>query len=273
MDYYQYPYAKRLTGTTKIVRTRIIKSSIDGTDWGTKHKMCGFEDQAPIKIKSADATVLGTEKYFFPSTNKNVKGKLQHENGGNHLVLNFSEYKNNLGEIDFVLDTDQNKHNKNCTAIFFKFPAEHYFDDSRADMELQVNCSTMETGVLATRLVVIPVKIAAEGETQSHFFDVLEEQLPQNIDENQLPVDVNVDYFGDFMDPLSVFDGIYFYETYLNFPECDSMAYYFYINRSLIIKKELRDRLFKCLNSSKRAEDGNARDATPEPGVFLYKYQ
>lgn len=273
MDYYHYPYVKRLTGTTKIVTLITIKLLIDGTDWAEKFKFCGFEDQAPIKIQSNEASVLEADKYFFPLTNKNVTGKLQHERGGNHLVLNFSEHENNIGEIDFVLDSDQTRHTKNCTAIYFKFPAEHYFDDSRADMELQVNCSTWENGVPADKLVIIPVKIAAEGETQSHFFDVLAEQLPKDIDEKQLPADVQVDYFGDFMDPFSVIDGIYFYETYINFPECDSNAVYFYINRSLVINQELRDRLFKCLDSSKRADDGNARDATSETSVFFYKYQ
>lgn len=274
MDYYHYPYPKRLTGTTKIVISIAINLRIDGTDWPTKFKFCGFDDQAPVKMNSEEAEVVDADKYFFPLTNKNVKGKLQHERGGNHLVLNFSEYNNNIGEIDFILGTDQTRHTKNCTAIYFKFPAEHYFDDSRADMELQVNCSTWENGVAADKLVIIPVKIAAEGETQSHFFDVLAKELPENLDEKQLPADVTVDYFGDFMDPFSIIDGIYFYETYINFPKCDTYAVYFYINRSLIINQELRDRLFKCLDSSKRADDGNARVAFPKSSLLtLYKYQ
>lgn len=41
------------------------------------------------------------------------------------------------------------------------------------------------------------------------------------------------------------------------------MVYYLYINRNFVINKELRDRLFKCLNTSKKVEDGNTRDATP----------
>ena len=32
------------------------------------------------------------------------------------------------------------------------------------------------------------------------------------------------------------------------------MVYYLYINRNFVINKELRDRLFKCLNTSKKVK-------------------
>ena len=93
-----------------------------GRDWTNTQCLTGT--QAPLKFSLADTKRLDSKYYFFPTTNKNVKAKLQHEKNGNHLVLNCSEMGSVLGQANY--QDDWGEHTQNCTAIFFKIPRRTY---------------------------------------------------------------------------------------------------------------------------------------------------
>ena len=179
--------------------------------------------------------------YFFPTTNKNVKAKLQHEKNGNHLVLNFTEMGSVLGQANY--QDDWGEHTQNCTAIFFKIPGEHIFENERGDMELQLNCSI--------------------------FFNSLQKIVDKKIDETKLPIEISVDTFGDLMDGFSVFDGAYIYDAQLNFPPCDVSVSYVYIHRFLKISKTLLEQLKVCRKGDRIDQiTGNARQASEDIPFF-----
>ena len=185
-----------------------------GRDWTNNQCKSGDQDQAPIKFSLENTEPLDKNYYFFPSTNKNVKAKLQHEKNGNHLVLNFTEMGSVLVQVSYVDDWGDNT--QNCTAIFFKIPGEHIFENERGDMELQLNCSIFKQAILSSTFISIPVKSTDDEKDQSIFFNSLQRIVDEKIDETKLPVEISVDTFGDLMDGLSVFDGAYLYNAQLN---------------------------------------------------------
>ena len=211
-----------------------------GRDWTNTQCLTGT--QAPLKFSLADTKPLDKKYYyFFPTTNKNVKAKLQHEKNGNHLVLNFTEMGSVLGQANY--QDDWGEHTQNCTAIFFKIPGEHIFENERGDMELQLNCSKFEQAILASTFISIPVKATDDEKEQSIFFNSLQKIVDEKIDETKLPIEISVDTFGDLMDGFSVFDGAYIYDAQLNFPPCDVSVNYVYIHRLLKISKTLLEQL------------------------------
>ena len=238
-----------------------------GDDWDA-YSQCMNGAQAPINILLENTSPLDPKYYFYPKTNNNVKGSLQHEQGGNLLVLNFTEKDNVLGLVDY--EDDWGRQTQNCSAIFFKLPGEHTFEDEgRPEMELQLNCSIFSQSTLSSTFVSIPVKLTKDESEQSTFFNSLKTIVDQQIDENKLPVDITVDTFGDLMDGFSVLDGAYIYEAQVNFPPCATSANYIYIHRYLKVGQSLYDQLKKCLKSDKVNPDtGNARNLQDETEVF-----
>ena len=158
-----------------------------------------------------------------------------------------------------------------CYEIYFKFPGEHKLDDTSYDMELQVHCKDSKKQLY---IAAVPVNKVQEGETQSIFFDSLNNVISDAIDQTKLPYNVTITHFGDFLDGFSILDGVYFYETYLNFPPCNVAAYMSFNPRPLKINTDLFNQLFKCVDSKKAAEDGtNNRNAFPMGlSVDLYQY-
>ena len=76
---------------------------------------------------------------------------------------------------------DWGEHTQNCTAIFFKIPGEHIFENERGDMELQLNCSKFEQAILASTFISIPVKATDDEKEQSIFLIVFKKLLMKKL--------------------------------------------------------------------------------------------
>ena len=189
------------------------------------------------------------------------------------MVLNFTEKGEVLGQVDYV--DDWGSHLQNCTAIFFKLPGEHKFEDEpKPEMELQLNCSIFEQSTLSSTFVSIPVKMTDDETEQSIFFNSLKKVVDEQIDENKLPVEITVDTFGDLMDGFTVLDGAYLYEGLVNFPPCETSVNYIYVHRYLKVGKTLYEQLKKCLKSDKVSpETGNARNLQDESSIDIGLFQ
>lgn len=112
-----------------------------GRDWTNTQCLTGT--QAPLKFSLADTKPLDKKYYFFPTTNKNVKAKLQHEKNGNHLVLNFTEMGSVLGQANY--QDDWGEHTQNCTAILSIFfnslqkIVDEKIDETKLPIEISVD--------------------------------------------------------------------------------------------------------------------------------------
>lgn len=84
-----------------------------------------------------------------------------------------------LGQANY--QDDWGEHTQNCTAIFFKIPGEHIFENERGDMELQLNCSKFEQAILASTFISIPVKATDDEKEQSIFLIVFKKLLMKKL--------------------------------------------------------------------------------------------
>lgn len=232
-----------------------------------------MKPQAPIIIQSSKSSFVDSPSYYYPKTFKNITLTLKHTYSGNHLVLQTLNGTNSplaILSANYITMLELFYADFYCYEIYFKFPGEHKLDDSSYDMELQVHCKDSKKQLY---IVAVPVNKVQEGESQSIFFDSLTSVISDAIDQTKLPYNVTITHFGDFLDGFSILDGVYVYETYLNFPPCDVAAYMSFNPRPLKINTALFEQLQSCVDSSKT--DGKTNNRTPfemTSWVDLYQY-
>ena len=226
--------------------------------------MCSsaFGNQAPLILRSNQATKLTNDNFFFTQMNKNVTGSLNLEDNNNNLVLSFQD-SSPIGTIFYNLEKDdrgnQNYYFFNCSKIYFRMPGEHTIDGLDFDMELQFNCSGVipgdRSGNSKNAFVSIPVIKVKNYVHQSQFFSDLENLA-------ELGQSVTITHFEDAFDSFNMYKQIYFYTGGMNYPQCMIGANWIVVNNSMKIKEKVYKKLFDMLDKS-RIVDGNNRKPSP----------
>lgn len=230
----------------------------NGRDWGEKFRLCGYPGQSPRKINSEESEELEELRYFFPKYRTITEGKLQLENQDNLLVLNFSEHNNSMADLilsryaPFLKNTSKNEEAEiiyaNCTSINFKMPSEHFIEEKRYDMELQIGCSSKTFKGVVSVLV-------EKSTTQSTFFD----NFKSFLETKDLPITVKITQFDDLFDALSIVDGVYTYDAYQSYPPCKDSYSYYVINKPISITQQYLDFFYGLLNKTQTPK-GNVRE-------------
>lgn len=244
-----------------------------GKDWEANFKGCKAQQKSPMNILSSKSSQMESKYFFFPKIYKNRTGKLQLMEQDNLLVLNYTN-DNLLGElmfkikVDFLNIEDGEFVNVKCHGISFKFPGEFTLNKKNYDGELQVNCSTYFNNQLNGIYIVIPFSIVNDTINQSHIFD----EIYNNILDKNLPIDIYINDFKDFLDDYTIMDEVYFYQGMLNFPPCDVLSFWFFVSRDLYIHNKVYDKLKGFLNKEKCPDGNNRLASEQDDSTFLYNY-
>jgi hypothetical protein len=112
-------------------------------------------------------------------------------------------------------------------------------------------------------IICYPVNQVDDDKPQTKLFDTLSNP---KLDQKYI-----IQSLDDFLNPFAMFEDIFSYVGYGNFPSCDSNTIYMVINKELHIKKSVFNK-FKDLIATGKNINGNARQvSTNVNSYFVYE--
>ena len=87
-----------------------------------------------------------------------------------------------------------------------------------------------------------------------------------------LPVDIIINDFKDFLDVYTMMDNVYYYNGHLNYLPCTNNDYWFFVERNLIIKENVLKKLKSYLNIQKCPDGNNRNSNNKDKNTNLFCY-
>lgn len=187
----------------------------------------------------------------------NVDAQLNVENDGNNLVIKVQENKK-LGDIFFNLSEQTYRFHK-CSAIYLRVPGEHVIDGKTYEMEAQIDCTDNLPGESIGKQVFIAIPLKIGEETDLFLKDF------ESVD--KLPFKAKIPSTKHFLNRLTIFQRIFYYEGSKNFPECDYGALWIVIDSPLNVSKDFIEKMKSLLNVIKAPFGNNRISSEPSMDV------